>query len=121
MRPTHPQTLDRPTERQLRCPHCKVPRFLGAASGTVTGTLRIPCPKCRADVVFDLASGATVATVLDGGERELRCGKCVKFLAGVVVTDGRGRVRVPCIETACKRDNPFEVSRPAPRASVPVS
>ena len=121
MRPTHPQTLEHPTERQLRCPHCKVPRFLGAVSGAVTGTLRIPCPKCRADVVFDLASGTPVASVLDGAERELRCGKCVKFLAGVVVTAGRGRVRVPCVEAECKRDNPFDVACPAPRVSVPVS
>ena len=120
MRPTDPSTLAHPTERHLRCTHCKVPRFLGAVSGAVTGRIRIPCPKCRMHERFDLASGQALAAVIDGAERELRCGKCRTFLAGVVA-DGAGRVRVPCIEADCKRNNEFQVGRPTRQVQVPVS
>jgi len=104
----------RPTEQHFRCPNCKVPRFLAATSPSLRGTIRIKCPKCRKEVVFDLATGAVLSTrPLRTVERELRCGgvKCGRwFLAGVVISEGEGHVRLQCPKTECKRSNRFSCS-----------
>lgn len=102
----------RPTERHYKCPNCKVPRFLAAAGRALYGTLRIKCPKCRKSVTFDLSTGEVVTVqVLRTQERELRCGSCRWFLAGVVVEAGDGHVRVQCPNdihgNKCKRNNRF--------------
>lgn len=103
-------TTERPTERHYKCPCCKVPRFLAAAARTLEGQLRIKCPKCRKTTVFDLATGTVMAShPLRSQERELRCGSCRWFVAGVVVTGGNGYVRVQCPKE-CKRANRYECS-----------
>lgn len=101
----------RPTEQHFHCPNCKVPRFLAAASRGLHGTLRIKCPKCRKEVVYALSTGAIITTQpLRTTERELRCGGvgCRRwFLAGVVITEGDGHVRLQCPKVECKRSNRF--------------
>ncbi|MDP3911652.1 MAG: hypothetical protein Q8Q14_14800 [Gemmatimonadales bacterium] len=100
----------RPTERHHRCAHCKVPRFLAASRGC-EGTLRIKCPKCRHEAVFVLHTGEQLSTVpARAQERELRCGGCTWFIAGVHVTQGEGYVRVQCPRPECKRPNRFACS-----------
>ena len=102
---------ERPTEQHYRCPGCKVPRFLAAGGRALQGQLRIKCPKCRTTSVFDLATGAVLKShPLRSQERELRCGGCRWFVAGVVVTGGSGQVRVQCPKEKCKRANPFACS-----------
>lgn len=104
----------RPTEQHFRCPNCKVPRFLCATSRGLRGTLRVKCSKCRKEETYDLATGAILTTKpLRSTERELRCGgdQCRHwFLAGLVVTDGEGHVRIQCPKTECKRNNRFACS-----------
>jgi len=115
--------VDRATETQLRCPHCAVPRFLVGLTGELHGTIRVPCAKCRKHTTFDLETGTKLEFVsLRDFERELRCGACRGFLAGVVAT-GDGNVRVPCTEKDCKRNNLFKVlaKQDPVRVEVPVS
>lgn len=108
---------NRPTEQHFRCPNCKVPRFLAATSRGLAGSLRIKCPKCRQQAIFDLATGGLLTVQpLRTQERELRCGACRWFLAGVIITSGSGSVRVQCPnrlktnERECKRNNRFACS-----------
>lgn len=112
----------RPTERHYRCPNCKVPRFLAAASRGIDGTLRIKCPKCRHESIFDLANGDVLAsTPLRSQERELRCGGCTWFLAGVTVAVGAGYVRLQCPQSNCKRQTRFACTATTTQAvEVPV-
>lgn len=122
--PVHTITQpDRQTETQLRCPHCTVPRFLAGLTGEMHGTLRVLCVKCRKCVTFDLEQATKLEFVsLRDHERELRCGSCRGFLAGVVAT-GEGTIRIPCTEKACKRNNSFRVAAYAAPVHVeaPVS
>jgi hypothetical protein len=72
--------------------------------------MRVPCPKCRQHTSFDLMTGAVAkATVVRAEERELRCGKCRGFLAGVKVDRGAGQARIPCTKTKCKRHNSYRL------------
>lgn len=107
----------RPTEQHFRCPNCKVPRFLAATSHGMEGPFRIKCPKCRKEAIFDLATGELLTVqILRSQERELRCGACRWFLAGVIITSGTGTIRVQCpnrlktAERECKRNNRFVCS-----------
>lgn len=96
-------------ERPLRCPACKLPRFIVGIGGEASGTIRVICPKCREHVTFDLATGEIVRDQsISVRERDLRCGKCRWFLAGMVAS-GSGYVRIPCARTGCKRNNKFDL------------
>lgn len=113
-----PEATERPTEQHYKCPNCKVPRFLAAASRGLVGTLRIKCPKCRKSETFSLATGEVLKVqTVRAHERELRCGGCTWFLAGVIITEGEGYVRVQCPKTECKRANPIKV-KPETQTSV---
>lgn len=124
---SHVDDNARETEQHYRCPHCKnnfrmVPRFLAAASRGLVGTLRIKCPKCRHDSVFALETGAILSTVPPRSrERELRCGACSWFVAGIHVTSGDGFVRAQCPVSECKRQNRFICSATEAKAiEVPI-
>jgi phage FluMu protein Com len=113
--------MDRPTERHIRCPHCKVPRFLAGIAGPLSGNLRVPCVKCRTTTVFNLETAKPILALVEiDHERELRCGACRWFLAGVVVASGEGTVRVPCVKKGCKRNNTFHANDRSIQSDVKV-
>jgi hypothetical protein len=88
-----------------------VPRFLAGISGPLSGHLRVPCVKCRATTIFDTESAKPIHALVEiDAERELRCGACRWFLAGVVVTAGDATIRVPCVRKGCKRNNRFHAT-----------
>lgn len=100
-------------EIPLRCPSCRVPRFLVGVTPGTAGRIRVPCTKCRKSTVFDLATGDVVdEQLVRADERELRCGRCRWFLAGVIAT-AAGEVRIPCAarhDPTCKHNNTFKVA-----------